>query len=103
MSKERLTVTVDPELVRAGTDAVSEGRVDSLSAWVNLALADRAVKDRQLRALAEAVADYEQEFGEITVAELAAQARADRAAAHIVRGPLRRAPHGRRARRRGAA
>jgi len=31
--KERLTVTVDPDLVRAGNDAVSEGRAESLSAW----------------------------------------------------------------------
>ena len=42
MSKERLTVTVDPDVVRAGTAAVAEGLVDSLSAWVNLALVEQA-------------------------------------------------------------
>ena len=86
MSKERLTVTVDPELVRAAGEAVAEGRVDSLSAWVNLALAERAAKERRLRALAGAVAAYEREFGGITDAEIAAQQRADRAAARVIRG-----------------
>jgi hypothetical protein len=88
MSKERLTVTVDPRLVRAGSEAVAEGRVDSLSAWVNLALTERAAKDRRLRALGEAVAAYEAEFGEISAAEIAEQERADRGAARV-RGPAR--------------
>ena len=103
MSKERLTVTVDPHLVHAGTEAVAEGRVDSLSAWVNLALAERAAKDRRLRALADAVSAFETEFGPITDEELAAQARADRALARVVRGAGPRGAHARRARRRGAA
>ena len=87
MSKERLTVTVDDDLVEAGNEAVSEGRVGSLSAWVNLALAERAAKDRRLRALGEAVAAYEAEFGVITAEETQSQQRADRAAARVVRGP----------------
>jgi hypothetical protein len=87
MSKERLTVTVDHELVEAGNDAVSEGRAGSLSAWVNMALAERAVKDRRLRALGDAVAAYEAEFGVITADELHAQQIADRRAARVVRGP----------------
>ena len=37
--KERLTVTVDASLVVAGNQAVAAGRAESLSAWVNLALA----------------------------------------------------------------
>ena len=78
MSKERLTVTVDSELVEAANQAVAEGRVASLSGWVNLALAERATKERRLRTLAEAIATYEEEFGKITPAELAAQERADR-------------------------
>ena len=56
MSKERLTVTVDPQLVRAGGDAV---------------------------------AAYEKEFGPITAAEIAAQERADRAAARVCLPPAR--------------
>jgi hypothetical protein len=53
---------------------------------VNQALADRAARDRRLQALAEAVAAYETEFGEISDEELAAQARADRETAIVVRG-----------------
>jgi hypothetical protein len=86
IGKERLTVTVDPDLVRAGADAVAEGRAESLSAWVNLALAERARKEQRLIALADAVTAYEAEFGTITDEELTAQRRADRAAARVVRG-----------------
>ena len=103
MSKSRLTVTVDPGVVQAGNEAVAEGRVDSLSAWVNLALAERAAKDRRLRALADAVAAYEAEFGPITVAELAAQERADRSAARVVRGARPEKARARSGRRRGTA
>jgi hypothetical protein len=90
MSKERLTVTVDSELIEAASQAVAEGRVASLSGWVNLALTERAAKERRLRVLAEAVAAYEHEFGEITAAELASQERADRRNAIVVRPRRRR-------------
>lgn len=92
--KERLTVTVDPDLVAAGNDAVAAGLADSLSGWVNAALVVRAAHDRRLQALSEAIAAYEAEFGEITADEIAAQARADRETAVIVRGrrPGRRKP-----------
>ena len=101
ITKERLTVTVDPHLVEAGNDAVSAGRVESLSAWVNLALAERAAKERRLLALADAVASYEARFGLMTPEELAVQARADRSSARVVRGPSPRASKARR--RRGVA
>lgn len=84
--KERLTVTVDAELLAVANDAVERGSADSLSAWVNEALAERAERDRKLAAGLDAVAAYEAEFGEITEAEIAAQHRADRAAAIVVRG-----------------
>jgi hypothetical protein len=86
MSKERLTVTVDEELVKAGQDAVAEGRAESLSAWVNQALAERVIRDRRLAAMADAVAAFEAEHGTITDAEITRQKRADRAAAVVVRG-----------------
>ena len=88
--KERLTVTVDPALIRAGSKAVRAGRAESLSGWVNAALAERVEKERRLLALAEAVAAHEAEFGEITEAELRAQERADRRHAVVVRGSVRR-------------
>lgn len=88
--KQRLTVTVDPDLVVAGNKAVAEGRADSLSGWVNDALVDRAARDRRLEALAGAIAGYEAEFGEITAEEMAVVQRADRETAVVVRGRRRR-------------
>jgi Arc/MetJ-type ribon-helix-helix transcriptional regulator len=84
--KERLTVTVDRALVRAANEAVAAGRAVSLSAWVNLALEERATKERRLQAMADAVAAYEAEFGAISREELFAQERADRRSAVVVRG-----------------
>jgi glycerol dehydrogenase-like iron-containing ADH family enzyme len=84
--KQRLTVTVDPELVEAGNRAVASGAADSLSAWVSRALSDKAEKDQRLEHLRDAIADYEAEFGEITADEITAQRRADREGAVVVRG-----------------
>ena len=84
--KRRLTVTVDPELVEAANRAVASGSADSLSAWVNAALTDRARRDQQLARLGDSIADYEAEFGEITTEEIAWQRRADRERAVVVRG-----------------
>ena len=99
--KERLTVTVDAELVRAGNRAVRAGRTESLSRWVNDALAEREAKERRLQAMADAVAAYEAEFGTIAPEELAAQQRADEKRALVVRGRRRTRPrsrgHGRKA------
>jgi len=97
--KERLTVTVDPHLIEAGNDAVAEGRAESLSAWVNTALAEKILKERRLAALAEAVAAYEARFGAISLRELDEQKRADREIAIVVRGkkagtPKRRSRRG---------
>lgn len=90
-SKERLTVTVDPELVEAGGRAVAAGLAPSLSAWVNEALIVRAARDQRLEALSEAIAHYEADHGEITSAEMAAQERSDRETALVVRGRGNRA------------
>jgi hypothetical protein len=98
-TKTRLTVTIDPDLVDAGAEAVAEGRSSSLSAWVNAALAERVVHDRRLRALGEANAAYEDEFGVITADEITRQQRADRSAARVVRP----APRARRSKKPGAA
>jgi hypothetical protein len=94
--KERLTITVDPSVIRAGNEAVAAGRADSLSGWVNLAMAERAAKERRLQAMAEAVALYERDFGAISDAELIAQERADRRNATSVRKrPSKRGKRGR--------
>lgn len=87
--KQRLTVTVDPELVEAGNQAVASGAAESLSAWVSTALAEKARRDNQLARMRHAIAEYEAEFGEITAEELAARQRADREDAIVVRGGRR--------------
>jgi metal-responsive CopG/Arc/MetJ family transcriptional regulator len=90
--KQRLTVTVDPELVEEGQRAVASGQAESVSGWVSAALEDKIRRDRKLELLAAAVADYEREFGEITEGEIVAQQRADREDAVVVRGGSRRRP-----------
>jgi len=83
--KQRLTVTVDPELADAGQRAVDSGQAKSVSGWVSSALVEKVRRDSKLALLAAAVADYEEEFGEITVDEMRAQQRADREDAVVVR------------------
>ena len=86
MRKERVTVTIDRELILAGSEAVAAGRAESLSGWINLALAERVSKERRLVAMGESIAAYEAVHGVISERELAEQARADRASAIVVRG-----------------
>src|SRR5262249_19980158 len=75
---ERVTVTLDRALVDAANAAVAAGRADSLSAWVNLALAVHVAKERRLVALSKMVAEYEAGFGVITPDELALRERVTR-------------------------
>jgi len=65
---------------------VASGAAGSLSAWVSVALVERARRDEQLERLHEAIVDYEAEFGEISTEEIARQRRADRQDAVVVRG-----------------
>jgi hypothetical protein len=87
--KQRLTVTVDPELIEAGHRAVESGEAESVSGWVSAALEDRVRRDQKLSLLAAAITDFENEFGEITAEEIAVQRRADRQEATVVRGVRR--------------
>jgi len=95
--KERLTVTVDPDLIEAGNQAVAAGLAESLSGWVNAALVERAIRDRRLQSLSDAITTYEADHGQITADEMAAQTRRDREEAAVVRGSRRtsKAPGGR--------
>jgi Arc/MetJ-type ribon-helix-helix transcriptional regulator len=83
--KERLTVTVDADLLAEANAAVESGAADSVSAYVNDALAAQSARKRRLAALDRAIKAYEAEFGEITEEEMAEQHRKDRANAIIVR------------------
>jgi hypothetical protein len=84
MQKKRLTVTVDPALVKAGTTAVRRGLARSLSDWANAALEARAREDERAHAAALAVAAYEAEHGAFSDAELASITEDDASARRVV-------------------
>ena len=85
-TKERLSASVDADLVAVAQEAVAQGRADSVSAWVNEALRLKVAHDRRLRALDEFVAAFEAEHSEITEAEMGEAARRARGRAVVVRG-----------------
>ena len=84
--KERLSASVDADLVAVAQEAVAQGQADSVSAWVNEALRLKVAHDQRLRALDEFVAAFEAEHGEITKAEMSEAARGARGRAVVVRG-----------------
>ncbi len=79
MTKQRVSATVDSDVLDAGRVAVAEGRAENLSAWVNQALGRQADHDRRLAALDEFLDAYETEHGEITAEEMADAAHRARA------------------------
>ena len=64
--KQRLSASVDADLVEAAHAAVAGGRAENLSAWVNEALRRQVDHDRRMQALDDFLAAYESEHGEIT-------------------------------------
>jgi Arc/MetJ-type ribon-helix-helix transcriptional regulator len=84
--KERLSASVDAELVAAAQEAVAGGQAESVSAWVNDALRLKADHDRRLAALDSFIAAHEAEHGEISEQEIHDAARRARARAVVVRG-----------------
>lgn len=102
-NRERLSATVEAEVLSAGRRAVAEGRAESLSAWVNDALRRQTEHERRLKALDKFIREYEAEHGVITDEEIREVTRATRARAIRVRprraGQVPRAPR----RKRGAA
>ena len=85
-SKERLSASVDSELVRAAESAVKRGLAPSVSAWVNDALQLKLAQERRLESLAAFVSAYEAEHGEISPEEIRTATRRARAKAVAVRG-----------------
>lgn len=69
-SKQRLSASVEGELVEAGQAEVRGGRAANLSSWVNTALRRQVDHDRRMRALDDFLACYEAEHGEITEREI---------------------------------
>lgn len=84
-SKQRLSASVDAELLRAAQTAVDEGRAGSISAWVNDAMRLKAEHDRRMQALDGFLATYEAEHGAITEAEIDEAVRRARSRATVVR------------------
>lgn len=85
-TKERLSASVDAQLLAAGHAAVAEGRAESLSAWVNDALQMKTAHDQRMVALDEFLATYEADHGEVTQKEMNDAARRARGGAVVVRG-----------------
>jgi Arc/MetJ-type ribon-helix-helix transcriptional regulator len=85
-TKQRLSASVDAELLAAAQQAVAEGRAENVSAWVNDALRLKTDHDRRLQALDEFLTAYEAEHGEITEEEMRDATRRARERAIIVRG-----------------
>jgi len=88
-SKERLSASVDADLMAVAHEAVSQGRAESVSAWVNEALKFKAAHDQRLRAVDEFVAAFEAEHGQITENEMHDAARRARGRAVVIRGDSR--------------
>ena len=84
--KQRLSATIDEELLVAGQVAVDEGKAENISAWVNDALWMKVENDRRLRALDEFITAYEAEHGEISDDEIRETVRRTRGSAVVVRG-----------------
>jgi hypothetical protein len=85
-TKQRLSASVDAELLTAAESAAKRGEVANVSAWVNDAMRLKVEHDRGLAELAAVIADFEAEHGEITKEEMDKAARAARSRAVSVRG-----------------
>jgi hypothetical protein len=83
--KQRLSASVDADLLAAAEKAAARGQVSSLSAWVNDALRLKLDHDLRLQALAAFVRSYEDAHGEITPEEMRSATRRARARAVIAR------------------
>lgn len=94
--KQRLSASVDAELLRAAQTAVDEGRADSVSAWVNDALPLKADHDRRMQALDSFLAAYEAQRGTITEAEMDDAVRRARSRATVVRSAAAKKANSRR-------
>lgn len=85
INRQRLSATVEADLLDAGRAAVSDGRAESLSAWVNEALRRQADHERRMAALDDFLAAYEGAHGVITEDEMREATRRTRARAVVVR------------------
>jgi len=76
IGKQRLSASVDADLLAAVGRATARGDARTISAWVNDALRLKLEHDRRLRALEAFIAADEAVHGEITEREIAGVRRA---------------------------
>jgi hypothetical protein len=100
--KQRLSASVDANLMAAAAAAARSGQVPNLSAWVNDALRLKVEHDQRLRALKDFIDAYEAEHGEITREEIERATRRASSRAVVVRSVTPRSVPGTRRRRGGA-
>lgn len=85
-TKQRLSASVDVEVVVAAQAAVAAGRATNISTWVNEALHRQAEHDSRMQALDVFLAAYEAEHGVISEDEIREASRRTRGRAIVVRG-----------------
>jgi hypothetical protein len=73
--KQRLSATIDADLLAAAERAAASGEVDTVSAWVNDAMRLKLAHDQRLRALAAYIEAFEAEHGEISQQDMDAAVR----------------------------
>src|ERR1043165_3147849 len=83
--KERLSASVDADLLRAAEAAADRGQAPTVSAWVNDALRLKLEHDQRLQALSAFIDAYEAEHGVIGAEEMERAARKARNRAVPVR------------------
>lgn len=84
--RQRLSASVDAELIPAGQAAVAAGTSENLSAWVSDAVRCQADHDRRLAGLGAVLAAFETEHGAIADVEIEQASRWARERAVVVRG-----------------
>ncbi len=74
-TKERLSASVDADLLALGHAAVAQGQAANISVWVNGALRRQVEYDRRMQALDAFLSAYEAEHGAITDEDIRSAAR----------------------------
>lgn len=101
--EQRVSASVDSELVAEVCSPVSEGRAAGICTWVDDAMCPRADHDRLLLSLHDLLSAYEPEHGEISEGEMREASRRARARAIVAAGRPDNEPSARSERGRGAA
>ncbi|MYE73248.1 MAG: hypothetical protein F4240_08185 [Acidimicrobiia bacterium] len=81
MPKERITITVELDLLNHAKSAVQAGVCRSVSEWISQAMAEQLARDDRLVALDELIAEFEALHGPVTDEDIAEQRQRDREAA----------------------